>query len=287
VYIGTLAQGKQTTPSYKVKRRIDVPENEWHIFEEAHENIVTKRDFEIVNGLLGQDTRTAPEQEGVYPLSGLVYCGDCGNNMIRTKSDSKYYYICASSRKKGKPCTSHCIQCAKLETAVVEAAIHQIALALEMEKEMEYVRSLPGQQRNAVKLNKQITDREAEIKSCERYKRSLYEDYSNGIISKEDYIEFGKDYTARIAELKQAVVNLSNEAELLLRGSDSSALDWLTYFTQYKNIPEFSRKLAATLIERVEVWNGKRICVSFRYQDRLEAADEILKNAIAAKARCF
>jgi DNA invertase Pin-like site-specific DNA recombinase len=284
-YIGVLVQGKQTTPSYKVKRRVDKPEDEWHIIEDSHEPIISKRDFEIVNGLLGQDTRTAPKQNTVYPLSGMIYCGDCGNNMIRTKSDGKHYYICASSRGKDKCCSSHCIQKDKLERAVMEAAIRQIAFALEIEKSLDYIKTLPSQQRSAVNLTAQITDREDEIKSCESYKRSLYEDYKGGIISKEDYVEFGKDYTARIAELKQAVSRLQNEAELLL-SNDSPALEWLTHFTQYRNIPDFNRQFAVNLIERIDVFTGKRIDIKFRYGDCLESAYEIIKNITKEEARC-
>jgi DNA invertase Pin-like site-specific DNA recombinase len=283
--IGTMVQGKQTTPSYKVKRRIDKPEDEWSVVTNTHEAIINQKDFEIVNGLLGHDTRTAPKQDTVYPLSGLVYCADCGNNMIRTKSDRLYYYICASSRGKNKVCTSHCIQQKKLEASVMEAVKHQIGFALDIEKSIAYVQSLPHQQRDIIKLNEQITEREKEIKACEGYKRSLYEDYKQGIISKEDYKEFGRDYTARIEELQQAVARLREETELLLN-DDGTARQWLEHFTQHKHIPEMSRQLIVSLIERIEIVEGRRISIQFRYQDKLESAWEILNNFTTEKARC-
>jgi len=285
-YIGILVQGKQTTPSYKVKRRVDKPENEWHIVEDTHEPIISKRDFEIVNGLLGQDTRTAPKRNTVYPLSGLVFCGDCKDNMIRTKSDGKHYYICASSRGKDKFCTSHCIQNDQLERAVIEAVKQQIALAIKIENSLKYIQSLPSHQRGVANMDAQIADREEEIKNCERHKRSLYEDYKNGIISKEDSIVFSKDYTERITELKQAVSRLREEAELLL-GDDSSALEWLTHFTQYRNIPDFNRQFAVNMIERIDVFNGRRINIQFRYGDCLESALEILNNITTKEAEVF
>ena len=284
-YIGTMIQGKQTTPNYKVKKRIDKPEDEWNIVTSTHEAIINQKDFEIVNGLLDHYTRTAPQQDTVYPLSGLVYCADCGNNMIRTKSDRLYYYICASSRGKNKACTSHCIQQLKLETAVIEAVEYQIDYALDIEKSIEYVQSLPRQQRDVVKLNAQIEEREKEIKACEGYKRTLYEDYRQGIISKEDYVEFGKDYTERIAELRQAVIRLREETELLIN-DDSSARQWLEHFTQYRNIPEFSRQLVVNLVERIEVMEGRRVSIRFRYGDRLETAWEILNGFITKETGC-
>jgi len=293
VYIGTMVQGKQTTANYKVKRRINKPENEWSIVAETHEGIIKSQDFEIVNDLLGHDTRTAPKQGTVYPLSGLVYCGDCGNNMIRTKSDKLYYYICATSRSRKRVvsdihCTSHCIQQIKLESSVMEAIEHQIALAIDIEKSITYIKSLPQQQRDIVKLNTKIIEREEEIKACEGYKRSLYEDYKNDFISKEDYIEFGKDYAARIAELRQAVIRLREETELFINNDCSvSALSWLEHFTQYQNLPEFSRQLVVNLVERIEVMEGKRVIIQFRYGDRMESAQEILNGIMNETINIF
>ena len=285
VYTGVLVQGKHTSPSYKVKRRFIKPEDEWNIITDTHEAIVSKADFEVANGLLDQDTRTPPQRETVYPLSGLLFCGDCGNNMIRTKSGGIFYYICASSRGQ-KLCTSHCIQQGKLELAAEEAITRQIALALDIEKGLAYAKSLPRQNGDAAKMCGQIEDREKEIRSCEGYKRSLYEDYKSGLISREDYTEFGKDYTVRIAELKLAVDKLHEETELLF-GSDTSALHWLEHFTQYNSIPAFSRPLAVNLIHRIEIFSGKRIAIHFRYQDRLEAANEILNSITKERAGCF
>ena len=284
VYIGVLIQGMQTTPNYKVKQRINRSENEWNIINDAHESIISKSDFEIVNSLLNQDTRTAPNQETVYPLSGMVYCGDCGNNMVRTKSGLIYYYVCASSRAKNKTCTSHCIQEEKLLNTVRETICRQIVYALDVERTLVYVKSLSSQQKETVKLNAQLADREQEIKSCERYKRSLYEDYKNKLISKEDYIQFGNDYTMRINELQQAVVSLKEEVSLLIN-DNSSSCDWLKHFTQHKGIQSLTRQLTVNLVEQIKVFTGKRVTVSFRYQDKMEFVQKIIDKLLHQQGR--
>ena len=266
VYTGLLVQGKQTTPNYKVKHRIDRSENEWHITHEAHDAIIGKRDFEIVQGLLRQDSRAAPQKTGVYPLSGMAFCGDCGNNMVRTKSGTVFYYVCGSSRAKDKSCTSHCVQEKKLERAVLDTIACQIALAIDMEKNLDYVKSLPRQQKDIATLTAQISDREQEIKAKEGYKRSLYEDYKSGILSKDDYIQFGQDYTTGIEELQQATARLREEVELLF-ADNSPAYEWLGHFSQHKHIQSLSRQLTVNLIERIEVFTGRRISVDFRFQE--------------------
>jgi hypothetical protein len=60
-YAGTLIQGKQSTLNYKLKDIIDLPETEWRRAENAHEAIIKKADFDLVQRLSRLDTRTAPD----------------------------------------------------------------------------------------------------------------------------------------------------------------------------------------------------------------------------------
>lgn len=85
-YIGNLVQGKQTTPNHKVKKTIIKEKCEWIRIEKNHEPVITDRDFEVVQRLLAMDTRTSPDREEVYPLSGVVTCGGCGIPMVRKTS---------------------------------------------------------------------------------------------------------------------------------------------------------------------------------------------------------
>ena len=102
IYIGNLVQGRQTTPNHKVKQAYLKEESDWVRIEKSHEPVVSDRDFEVVQRLLAMDTRTAPGNGEVYPLSGLVACGGCGMPMIRktTKAGGKVYsyYICATNK---------------------------------------------------------------------------------------------------------------------------------------------------------------------------------------------
>lgn len=83
VYTGVLAQGKNTTPSYKVKRRIVKPREEWAVVADRHEALVDRYDFESVQKVLSLDTRTSPGSKAVELFSGMVFCGECGAAMVR------------------------------------------------------------------------------------------------------------------------------------------------------------------------------------------------------------
>ena len=62
-------QGKRTTPNHKVKQTYVKPEDDWIRIEKNHEPLVSDRDFEIVQRLLGMDTRTSPYQKQVSKTS--------------------------------------------------------------------------------------------------------------------------------------------------------------------------------------------------------------------------
>lgn len=126
-YTGTLIQGKRRKINYKVKKSHDVGSENWIRVEDAHDAIISKGEFQQVQQLLELDTRTAPSQTTVYPLSGFLRCADCGQNMIRrtvTKNGKKYQYYHCSTYKNGGGCTPHMINSEKLTESVLTAIRH-------------------------------------------------------------------------------------------------------------------------------------------------------------------
>ena len=62
-YVGTLVQGKRSTPNHKIKKLMQKPENEWVCIEHNHEPIIEREIFDTVNRLLIKDTRIAPQEQ--------------------------------------------------------------------------------------------------------------------------------------------------------------------------------------------------------------------------------
>lgn len=107
VYIGVLTQGKETTPSYKVRKRVTKPEDEWTVIPDSHEAIIRREDFDSVQKVLSLDTRRSPEDSNVQLFSGMVFCGECGASMVRKTVPSgnrKYvYYVCSAHKQADFP----------------------------------------------------------------------------------------------------------------------------------------------------------------------------------------
>lgn len=85
VYLGHLLQGRTEKVNYKVKKSIEKPKEEWVRVENTHEPIISDSDFEAVQNLLKADGRVSPESKSLSPFMGLLFCGDCGEQMVRRR----------------------------------------------------------------------------------------------------------------------------------------------------------------------------------------------------------
>lgn len=191
-YTGTLIQGKRRKINYKVKKSHDVGSENWIRVEDAHDAIISKGEFQQVQQLLELDTRTAPSQTTVYPLSGFLRCADCGQNMIRrtvTKNGKKYQYYHCSTYKNGGGCTPHMINSEKLTESVLAAIRHQVTLLVEAEKVLSNAELASGEQIGIKILDSQITALEAELERYSNLKIRLYQDLCDDVVSREEYGE--------------------------------------------------------------------------------------------------
>ncbi len=79
-YIGCTANFKTYTKSYKLKKKLDNPKENWAIFCDTHEPIIAKEQWERVQELRQNKRRnTKTNKQGLF--SGLIFCADCGSKL--------------------------------------------------------------------------------------------------------------------------------------------------------------------------------------------------------------
>ncbi|MBP1736421.1 MAG: recombinase [Oscillospiraceae bacterium] len=280
VYIGILEQGKSTTPNYKVKKRFDVPKEKWICVPNSHEAIISRETFENVAKILLSDTRTSPWEDMVFPLSGLIFCGDCGRSMVRKNNAGSgkpyYYYICSGYKNKAGCHSSHSIRAAHLEQAVLAALQQHIRGILNIEHTLNAIDHLPYAGRQIQKTDQRLKAKHREIEQYRDYQLRLHEDYVDGILSRADYISFGARYTEKIEEAQRAVYKLEQEIEQLTAGY-SEEQQWISDFKRHQTISELNRKLVIELIGKVLVFEHQNIQIQFQFQDQYEHAFEWIR----------
>jgi len=122
-YLGCVVNFRSERKSYKCKKSIGKDCSEWQIFDNAHEAIIDKATFDIVQRIRnGRRKRASLGDMGM--LTGLLYCGDCGAKMYQVRGQGwahdKEYFTCATYRKRKGECTSHQIRNVVIEQIVLE-----------------------------------------------------------------------------------------------------------------------------------------------------------------------
>jgi len=281
MYVGDLIQGVQKIKSYKVRVAQRQAPEDWIVVKNTHEPIVNREDFELVQALLKRNTRKPPAREEVYLFSGFVRCGDCGRSMYRKQHHHDYgdysYFVCTTYSKVDKTaCTKHTTRVDRLEDIVLASIQSQIALAVDMEKAIKVINANEKANKEAVWLKKRLEKAEDAAKKATERKLCLYDDFKDGLITKEEYIDMKERYEGQRLSALEEVQKTQEKLEEAKSGQDSSN-PFLENFVKYKNIDRLTREIVVALIDTIFVYEGNKIKIVFNYQNPFEAAMQYIK----------
>lgn len=274
LYIGVLAQGKSSTPNYKVKQRIIRDKEDWVRVEQSHEAIISKEDFDLVSILMKKDTRTAPGVKSLYLFSGMLQCANCKQNLVRKnvcdRGNKHVYHIC-STYKKGRGCTGHIISDKALYSSIFDTLRLHINECARLSSILELIDNRTINQHDAEKMKKQISEKHVEVEKLNGRKVKLYEDLCDGIINEDEYTNFRSFYNTQITETENVLKKLVQELDNILNNRTENCL-WIEHFKQYQGIESLTRNIIVELIEKITVYKGGKIEISFRYQSKFDNA---------------
>ena len=279
VYIGVLVQGKRGTPNYKIKQMRVRDEDQWSVINDNHEAIIDEFTFNAVQKVLARDTRVTAKADAVDPLSGMMFCADCGRSMVKrsvSRGNKKFYYYVCHTNKKGAGCTSHSISVETLETTVMRAIKNQINLVIEMKQLLEEVNHNEILSVKIRRLDLLIAEKNKEIDKQKDFRMKLYEELSDGLIERDEYDAMRKRATATIEAGEAAIEKLDAErAEIIAKSTKN--LTWLEQFAKYQSYAKLTREIAVAFIDKVTVYEDKTVHIDFNYRDEIASYQEILK----------
>ena len=177
----------------RIKKIRDVEESGWIRVPNMHEAIIPQKLFDTVQEVLKLDTCASKGQRTVNLFSGIVRCGDCGQNMVRrtvSKNGKKYIYLHCVTNHNGLGCSSHLISESKLEEVVLAALQGKIQQISGLEHRLDEINETPKNERRLKSVEEHLKMLEQEEQKYQTLRRQLYEDMSSGIVSKEEYREF-------------------------------------------------------------------------------------------------
>lgn len=271
VYAGTLVQGKTRKPDFRSKAVVQVDESEWDVCRDAHEPIVDVETFELVQNLAARDMRNAPGSRTALPLSGYLFCADCGATMARHSSPRAgggrhYYYSCESHRKDKGSCTRHKIGEDELFRAVMDAVARCVRAGVDGDAALEG--SNPFRHDRKGELARRGREVDGRIERSRNLRVRMYSDYSEGVISKEQYMELAKGNDRRIRDLESERARIDQELAFLSSGKVQT---WEEALARHRDDREIDRVMVVELLDRVLVGKGGEVTVDFRCGDPLSA----------------
>lgn len=280
IYTGVLVQGKETTPSYKVHKRITKDESDWSVIEDSHEAIISKIDFDSVQKVLKCDTRRSPGSKAVGLFSGMIFCGDCGASMVRKTvpaGEKKYVYYVCSAHKQDKSCSPHRIRDNALEEIVLDSLKQHISEVVDMSELLTITDTAPLRTAQAQKVQRQLDKKHEEYEKLQKLLMSLYENLADGIIDREEYTRLKASFTARADEAEKQMDALREQLEDIHNHGTENA--WMNEFIKRQGLTTLDRTVVVALIDKILIHSNDVVEIIYRWQDEFAWQLDILRSS--------
>ena len=270
-YMGDTVNFRSHKQSYKDKHAVMNPKEDWLIFEDTHEAIVDRETWE-----LAQKLRKTPRRHDTIgeanPLTGLLYCADCGAKMYnqRTRgSDSKPYpsdaYECSTyklaGQKRSSACCSHHISTKALRTLILDTIRTVSTYAITNHDEfIEKVRAASQiRQAEAAKETKRRLNKDQKrIAELDTIIKKLYESFAVGRLSEERFDSLLSEYEAEQKSLKESVSDA--EARLASFEEDTARVEqFLELAKKYTDFSELTTPMINEFVDKIIVHAPERV----------------------------
>lgn len=262
-YLGHTVNLRTRTKSYKDKRKVDNPKEDWLIFKNTHEAIIDQETFDIVRKMRNhkrsnQRYKNRAGHENLF--AGLVFCGTCGRKHYfcpQEKNGLNHdHYKCSGYRKPIDGCENpHYIQKSalieiisdKLRQTIQEAHFNQEAFLKKLEQQSQAQFSKDNK-RQQLQLQKD----EHRSKEIDSIIQKLYEDNLLGKISDERFVKLSQSYEE---EQKQLQASISDLTEKLAKQQEDSLniSKFMARISKYTELPKLTVEIVNELIDKIVI----------------------------------
>ena len=264
-YLGHTINFK-TRKHFKDKKSHYVPEDEWTIFENTHEAIIDQQTFDLVQKIRG-NVRRYPDGWGeAAPLTGLLYCADCGGKMYvhRTNNGKRIsQYTCSQYTKV--PCGTLCKTQHRINEDVVLSLVSEMLKSIaEYAKHdrAEFVRVVQEAQssQQTTEVRKQRTrlaTAKQRVSELEVLLCKIYEDNILGKLSDSRYATLDAQYEKEQSELT-AEISVLEKAVKSYEKHEKDADRFIALIDKYENFDKLTIAMLNEFIEKILVHERDR-----------------------------
>ncbi len=273
-YMGHTVNLRTRKESYKDKRPIKKPKDEWMIFENTHEAIVDPETWELVQSLRKTVRRTDTLGEA-NPLTGLLFCAQCGSKMYNHRTLKKDgsgsldpihdHYEC-KVYKRTQPqeivkCSSHYIGTKTIRALLLDTLRHVCTYAIsDREAFIQRVRALSEiRHREAAKeLRKKITKAKKRSAELDVLIKKLYESYAMGKLPEKRFDALSVEYEAEQTEIEQIIAADQSDLDAYDADTDRAEM-FLALAQKYTDFTELTTPMINEFVDKILVHAPQKI----------------------------
>ena len=268
-YCGDTVNFRSTTKSFKNKKKIERPSEEWQIFKDTHPAIIDRETFALVQEL--RKHRRRPTKSGIVsPFSGLLYCADCEEKLYYSVTNNykreQAYFFCSSYRKNSDVCSAHYIREKVVEQIVLES-MQRILLNVQV-FEKEFARKqmdcyTEDKKKLLAAKRRELSKAKKRMAEIDTLFQKIYEDNASGKLSDERYATLSLSYEEEQKTLKAAVPEM--QAYLETETDKTESLQrFIQKVKQITELKALTPELIHEFVDKIVVYaprylDGKRV----------------------------
>ena len=192
-YVGDTVNFRTYRQSFKQKKQLDRPQENWKVFPNTHPAIIDRETFALVQNL--RQHRRRPDRTGIVSMfSGLLYCADCGSKLGYSSTNNykreQAFFFCSGYRKNTDLCSAHYIREKVVEQLVLEGLQRLLWYVQVYEKRFaqDQMERFGLQEKKVLTAKRRELDRaKNRVAEIDQLIQKSYEDMSKGLLSEERF----------------------------------------------------------------------------------------------------
>ena len=285
---GDSVYGKYQQSVFQGNKQRNRPESEWIYAENTHEGIIDKELFRQVQEKIREFTEEykkrhqlnngAIRSQNFY--TGKIRCGGCGNRMILSREKSgTFYYICganANHKSGGNQCKGHRVKKEYVDEDVLRLIQSHMKNVLDTEKMIREMNSASRNQTQYLLLDKEVGKLRRELSRISKRKSDLYEDYSERLITEEEYMQFSRIYSNEIENIKS---RLDAVLTAQVRYSKDYHIEegWGKVIHTYMSKRKLTKEMVEAFVDSIIIHGKYDYEIKLVYDDQFAELQKIMK----------
>ena len=263
VYIGTMVHNKQSTISFKNKKKKRKGVSEWIKVENTHEPIISRDDFCKVQEMIKSRRKTTESGEQQM-FAGLIKCADCGLALkyatAKKKNGIRRYFNCSTYSQYGKEsCSIHYINYNNLYNYVLSRLQHWSKLCEADEQEMLKYLIKDGEKNSADSYaERELKKAQKRLKELDGLLAKLYEDSLSEKITERNFDSLCAKFQTEQEQLDKRIIELTAEVNAKA-DRQQNIRNWVETIKKYSNPKELTAEMLNALIERIAVHEAETL----------------------------